>query len=331
MGDEDTSVGMASAAKLAASAEADAAAPVFERSQRAARGGAGSASHSGDAPGVPRRASTGEADAVPPPAAAAAAGVPPRSAARAGAEPGASSAALPKLALACPEFSVMRSGRALIVDKTGAIADLLNCHALGDAHRVFFSRPRKFGKSLTLSTAAEILAAGALPAGVDPWSGYKAVDVDGVFGGLDVYRRVKEAPTELRGLLQEAHFVIKLGLGDVQTGAKLEAGIIFAVASIAAHAFGEHMEDRVLKAPTPGAALRMLVRAVPDAVPVALLVDGEQGWSLGHARRWFTPMRRRCCALAAQPVVWAGSVLSILPPSLRASIVQSTTKPSSRM
>jgi hypothetical protein len=95
----------------------------------------------------------------------------------------------------------MRSGeQAVMVDNTGAIADLLN-DRYGDAHRVFFARPRKFGKSLTLSISGEMLAADALPPGVEPWRGSKPVDADGVFGCTAVHRRLKEAPAELRGLL----------------------------------------------------------------------------------------------------------------------------------
>jgi hypothetical protein len=65
-----------------------------------------------------------------------------------------------------PDFPLMREGGAALVDKTSAIADLLNRAAPGDAHRLFFARPRKLGKSLMLSIAGEMLAAGALPPGM---------------------------------------------------------------------------------------------------------------------------------------------------------------------
>ncbi len=98
---------------------------------------------------------------------------------------------LPIVAHSPPAFALqMRAGRASLVDKTGAIADLLNMAASGDAHRVFFSCPRRFGKSTTLSTAGEMLAAGALPPGVAPWPGYKAVDTQALFGGLQVHKRI---------------------------------------------------------------------------------------------------------------------------------------------
>ena len=139
--------------------------------------------------------------------------------------PRACARALGSIATNSPEFSVMRAGGAAFVDKTGAIADLLNYAKPGNAHRVFFSRPRKFGKSLTLSIAGEMLAAGALPRDVAPWPGYKPVDVPGLFGGLQVHERLLADDASLRGLLQRSHFVVKLGLGGATSGAKLEAAI----------------------------------------------------------------------------------------------------------
>lgn len=183
--------------------------------------------------------------------------------------------ALRTLALRSPEFADMRASGFPMVDKTAAIADLLN-YGGDDPHRVFFARPRKFGKSFTLSTAAEILAAGALPPTVEPWPGFTRVDVDSVFGGTEVHRRWLEAPEELRGLLQKAHFVVKLSLGGVQTGSDMKAGIISAIARIAGKAFaGAELAKEVRSEPTPEAALGALVAAVPKTVPVALLVDGE--------------------------------------------------------
>ena len=86
------------------------------------------------------------------------------------------------IAVRSPDFPGMRAGSMALVDKTSAIADLLN-YGSPDAHRVFFARPRKFGKSLTLSIAAEMLAAGPLPRGVAPWPGYAPVDAGAVWGG----------------------------------------------------------------------------------------------------------------------------------------------------
>jgi hypothetical protein len=106
-----------------------------------------------------------------------------------------------------------------LVDKTGAIADLLN-HGAPDAHRVFFARPRKFGKSLTLSIAGEMLAAGALPPGVAPWPGYAPADARALFGGLQVHERLLRGDASLGSLLQRPHFVVKLGLGGTTSGSQ---------------------------------------------------------------------------------------------------------------
>jgi hypothetical protein len=181
--------------------------------------------------------------------------------------------ALGSIAVNSPEFSVMRSGGAAFVDKTGAIADLLNHAAPGNAHRLFFARPRKFGKSLTLSVAAEMLAAGALPPGVAPWPGYAPLDAGALFGGLQVHERLLAGDASLRSLLQRPHFVVKLSLGEAQTGAELCAVIKESVADIAEQAFGEKVGRKVMLRTTPGGALGALVAAVPSAVPVALLVD----------------------------------------------------------
>jgi hypothetical protein len=182
----------------------------------------------------------------------------------------ASSGALSKLSLKSPSFAVLRARGAAYVDKTSAIANLL---ASDEAMGAFFSRPRKFGKSLTLDVAAEMLAAGALPAGAAPWPGYAPVDVDAVFGGLAVHARLRARDPALRGLLERAHFVIKLGLGDASTGSKLEGDIFDGLARVAEGAFGATLEAKVRAASSPGKAVQMIVSAVPRGVPVALLVD----------------------------------------------------------
>jgi hypothetical protein len=170
------------------------------------------------------------------------------------------------------DFPYLRSRGSLLVDKTGAIADLLS-GVMCDNTCVFFARPRKFGKSLTLSIAAEMLAAGPLPKGVKAWPGYVAVKTTELFGGLEVHKRLLQKDTTLAGLLERPHFVVKLSLGDAQTGAKLEDVITKAIAVIAAKAFGKSLGVKVGKMPTPCGALGVLVDAVPSAVPIALLVD----------------------------------------------------------
>jgi hypothetical protein len=156
------------------------------------------------------------------------------------------------------------------VDKTSAIADLL---ASDDALSAFFARPRKFGKSLTLDVAATMLAAGALPAGTAPWPGHAPVDVDAIFGGLAVHARLRARDPALRGLLDRAHFVVSLGLGDVQSGAGLGRDIFDGLAGVADRTFGATLKAEVRAASSPGKALQVLVNAVPRGVPVALLVD----------------------------------------------------------
>ena len=180
---------------------------------------------------------------------------------------------LGSIALASPSFPEIRAGGAALVDKTSAIADLLNCAPPGDAHRVFFARPRKFGKSLTLSIAAEMLAAGALPQGVAPWPGYAPADARALFGGLQVHERLLRGDASLGSLLQRPHFVVKLGLGDAGSGAQLDGAIKDSIAAVADRAFGEALGAKVRRMTTPSGALGALVGAVPSAVPVALLVD----------------------------------------------------------
>jgi len=129
--------------------------------------------------------------------------------------------AAPTIGIARATLTALRANRNVYVDKTSAIADLLASDAgMHDRPYAFFARPRKFGKSLTLNVAAEMLAAGALPAGVTPWPGYAPVDVEAVFGGLAAHARLQRRDPSLRGLLERAHFVVKLSLGEAQTGAK---------------------------------------------------------------------------------------------------------------
>jgi hypothetical protein len=173
-----------------------------------------------------------------------------------------------------PDFPVLRSDRSAYVDKTGAIADLLvSEEGMRDQPCVLFARPRKFGKSLTLSVAAEMLAAGELPPGVEPWPGFQCVDVDACFGGLAVHERLQAGDGSLGGLLQRAHFVVELSLGEAQTGAVVRGSIFDDISRIAGAAFGDELEAEVRLASSPGQALGVLIGAVPLGVPVAVLVD----------------------------------------------------------
>jgi hypothetical protein len=179
---------------------------------------------------------------------------------------------LPRALPSAASFPQLRARGAALVDKTGAIADLLagTMHGLS---RVCFVRPHRFGKTLTLSTAAAMLAAGALPAGVAPWPGHAPVDVGALFGGLQVHERLLRGDATLRGLLQRPHFVVQLGLGGAASCANLERHIIRSLAAVAGQAFGKGLKAEVLSSETPFDALGALVHAVPSAVPVALLVD----------------------------------------------------------
>jgi hypothetical protein len=182
------------------------------------------------------------------------------------------------IGLARATLASLRARGNAYVDKTSAIADLLASDAgMLDRPYAFFARPRKFGKSLTLDVAAEMLAAGALPVGVAPWPGYAPVDVDAVFGGLAVHARLRARDPSLRGLLERAHFVVKLSLGGATTGAKLEVGILEGLAGVANRAFGANLKAEVRAASSPESAMQMLVSAVPRGVPVALLVDEYDG------------------------------------------------------
>ena len=183
-------------------------------------------------------------------------------------------AAYKTFALGSSQFPWLRAHRTAFVDKTGAIADLLSSkQGMRDQPCVFFARPRKFGKSLTLSVAAEMLAAGELPQGVKPWKSFERVDIDASFGGLDVHTRLLNRDASLGGLLQRAHFVIDINLGGVLTGTELRGRIFGRLASIAGSAFGDALEADVRQASTPDEALEVLLVAVPRGVPVAVLVD----------------------------------------------------------
>ena len=168
-------------------------------------------------------------------------------------------------------FLTMRQKGIAYVDKTGAIVDVLANDNL--SYRAFFPRPRRFGKSLTIGVMAEMCAAGKLPEGVAPWPGFVDVNIDRVFGGLEVHERWKQGDAAARSVLDRAHFVIKLPLGNAQTGSKLEQSIIWRVADIAGLAFGRALRTEILQAPTCGAALDALICVIPEAVPVAVLVD----------------------------------------------------------
>ena len=153
-----------------------------------------------------------------------------------------------ELPLNCPPLETIRECDMPFVDKTAAIVDMLN---FSNPLRALFTRPRKFGKSLTLEMAARILAAGSLPPGVDPskikdsWRGYAPVDIEKLFGGLAVYDELKAPLAAPYDQLNVVHFVILPELGAVSTGADLKQRIIGLLALIAGEHFGEAAEDKI--------------------------------------------------------------------------------------
>jgi hypothetical protein len=73
--------------------------------------------------------------------------------------------------------------------------------------------------------------------------------------------------------LRRAHFVVKLGLGTAQTGARLESCMFDNIVAAAAASFGRKLAADVRRMSSPATALSVLINAVPRGVPVALLVD----------------------------------------------------------
>ena len=141
---------------------------------------------------------------------------------------------------------------------------------MSSSSRVFFARPRKFGKSLTLSMAAELLAAGTLPEGVRPWGGFVGGDAAALFKGLEAERMLLPSGSLTK---HGPHFVVRVDLPFVQSGSDLKSGIINMLADAAGASFGPAAKADVLRRVSPGDALLGLISAVPRGVPVALLVD----------------------------------------------------------
>ena len=169
-----------------------------------------------------------------------------------------------RLPVDSPPFSEIIQAKFPMIDKTDAVADLLTLRQ--SILRLAFSRPRKFGKSLVLDMAAEILAAGRLPEGVQPWYGYNPRPI-GMFKGLKVYEKMLASDR-----LNTAHFVIKVSL-DGGAGDGEGEGIVKQLSETAGESFGPAAGASVLETGTVRAALERLLRMVPRGVPVALLVD----------------------------------------------------------
>lgn len=155
--------------------------------------------------------------------------------------------------------------RSIFVDKTDAIADLL----LDPCAYIYFTRPRKFGKSLMLDIASEMLAAGMLPEGAVPWLGFRPKPIE-MFRGLKAYEKLAE-----HSMLRTAHFVIRLSLGV--TGCSMDRFIKSQLEAIAREQFSDKAAERVAGAVNCADALGALIAMVPGPVPVAIMVDEYEG------------------------------------------------------
>lgn len=181
--------------------------------------------------------------------------------------------ALVHVSLPTRGFFIKPSENNQYIDKTSHVADLINAHP-----RVYFARPRCFGKYVILGTAERMLAAGELPPGVIPWPGYEPVDTVGLFGGLEVHKRLLRGDPTLGKLLRHPHFVIQLSLGGAMGGKNYSTAIKHQLESYADRrgagegAFGEALLARMRKQSTCKGALGELIAAVPEEIPVALLV-----------------------------------------------------------
>jgi len=148
---------------------------------------------------------------------------------------------LQKLPLGISTFSEIRNENYLYVDKTKDIYSLLT-----EGKRYFLSRPRRFGKSLLVSTLKEILSGNKL-----------------LFKGLWI---------ETSDYTWEPHGIITLsfsglGINDVDS---LKAGLLFALSNIAQN----YKLTKSIHSTNPAFALRNLAEELHDRFgKVAILID----------------------------------------------------------
>ena len=167
----------------------------------------------------------------------------------------------------------MREDGDLYVDKTKPIAQFL---AGSETYqRSIFTRPRKFGKSLVLDIMAEMLCAGEFPEGVPAWREYTPVDVEKMFGGLEVHDMIMRGDASLGDLFRCPRFVIQLDLGDITTGSDMALSIKNKLSDHAGSYFGPEAEALLvrLRDPTVGDVLCELISFVPKEIEVCILVD----------------------------------------------------------
>ena len=182
--------------------------------------------------------------------------------------------ALAELPIASLSFKKIRKFGRLFVDKTKPIAQFLA--APESYERAFFTRPRKFGKSLVLDVMAEMLRAGKLPEGVVAWKEYTPVDVEKMFGGLEVHDMLTRGDASLGDLFRCPRFVIQLDLGDVTAGSDTASSIKNKLSDHAGMYFGPKAEATLVKlkdASTVGDVLCKLISFVPKEIKVCIFVD----------------------------------------------------------
>ena len=114
------------------------------------------------------------------------------------------SGALPPLATGTSEFVQLRCNGGAYVDKTAEIARLLAY----PSHYLFLSRPRRFGKTLMLSTI-ECMYQGHLPVPGQPQVGYGLLFVGTAWGGREPKDNV-------------SHPVIRLDMGSLNAANRSE-------------------------------------------------------------------------------------------------------------
>ena len=124
-------------------------------------------------------------------------------------------ASLPVISTESDDFAFLRENHCLYVDKTGLIEELLDSRA----YAVLFCRPRRFGKSLTLSTLRHFFSV--------------ASDSSSLFEGLSISKR-----KDLCTRYQNAFPVIDMNLKDVE--ATSFSALLGRISTAICYSAGEH-------------------------------------------------------------------------------------------
>jgi len=146
-------------------------------------------------------------------------------------------------------FKIMREGNYLYVDKTQHIYDLIS----GGSRCFFLSRPRRFGKSLLISTLNEL------------FSGNKEL-----FKGLDLYKKMKQWPV---------HPVLHIDLSLLQrdTPAELKQALSDLLKKLGKKHKIDLSEDKTISG-----KFRTLVTELSEKNKVVLLIDEYDKPILDH-------------------------------------------------